>query len=146
MTKASVEDRLVELRLRKAELEKEFQDRENLEKGVRLVDNPRPIALRRSDDIRKELNTVLDEIDNCEKALSIDTTSAQGTEKGELKERVTKWAEAKNLTIGKTVPSGQISKLVRDLKKEGIETSDGAVRTILSRLGYSAERKGKDAS
>lgn len=143
MKRAEIEDKLAELRLRKAELKKELEDRENLDKGIFLKNNPRPFPLRSSDKIRTELESVADEIDNLETALGPQT---QRPAKGELKDRVEKWANEEKLQTGKTVTSGKVEKLVRDLAKEGISTNAGAVRTILSRLGYSKEREDKDAS
>jgi hypothetical protein len=146
MTKTEIEDKLVQLRFQKAKLEKELEDRENLEKGIMLKNNPRPMSFRGADIIRSELNSVLDEIDSCEKALDIDKTTTETKAKGDLKQRVLQWAKDEKLVAGKTVSSNKIEKLVRDLNKDGYNTTAGAVRTILSRDGYSEERKDRDAS
>ncbi len=59
MTRVDIQDKLADLRLQKAKLEKELEDRENLEKGIMLKDNPRPMSFRSADIIRSELNTIL---------------------------------------------------------------------------------------
>ncbi|MEX1138362.1 MAG: hypothetical protein WEB33_02470 [Bacteroidota bacterium] len=141
MSKSEIENRLIDLRLRRTKLEKELEDRENLEKGIREVANTRPIPLRSASQIRLELQGVLDDIDNFEKALP---TTALG--KGKLKRMVDNWAKGETFKVGETVPSKKIDKFVRDLKSKGIKTSVGSVRAKLSELGYSDERKGRGAS
>ena len=140
MNRKEVEDKLVDLRYRMVKLEKDLKDRRNLESGILEANSGRPPILRPVKDIQKELAAVDDEITSLLKAL--DETVATGTvsSKGDLKQRVEKWAKVESFKQGKAVPAAKIQKFVRDLGKEGFKTTTGSVRSTLSRLGYSKDK------
>ena len=108
------------------------------------MNSGREIVLRPAKDIQKELAAVDDDIDSLLKAL--DETLAIGTasSKGDLKQKVEKWAKDQGFKKGESVSSKKIEKFVRDLNKEGIKTRPEAVRATLSRLEYSKEKGTSD--
>jgi hypothetical protein len=144
MNRKDAEDKLVDLRYRKAKLDKDLKDRRNLEKGTMEINSGRPPILRHAKEIERELAAVDDDIDSLLKAL--DVTGATGTtsSRGDLKKRVAQWAKEQGFKQGESVPSKKIEKYVRDLNKEGIKTKPEAVRATLSRLGYSKEKPPSD--
>ena len=68
----------------------------------------------------------------------------KGNKYGYLKAKISELAERDKCKKGETVPSIKINKWVREISKSGYQAQDGAVRSILTRLGYTKERKNKD--
>jgi hypothetical protein len=144
MNRKDAEDKLVDLRYRKAKLDKDLKDRRNLEKGTMELNSGRPPILRPAKEIERELAAVDDDIDSLMKALDETDKTGAASSRGDLKKRIAEWADAQGFKLGESVPSKKIDKYVRDLNKAGIKTRPEAVRATLSRLGYSKEKQDTD--
>jgi hypothetical protein len=89
--------------------------------------------------IEADLRAVENELTDLESALS--PASSLSAPKGTLQEAVGDWAESQGFEPGVSVPSKKIAKFIRDNKENFPKLSDGSIRSTLSRLGYSAEKK-----
>jgi hypothetical protein len=135
---SELRDRQAELLVRKSKLERELKIRRDFDSGiVYLLDDM--ILPRALPAIEKDLRVVDNELTDIEAGLSPSPRSA--FPKGELKEAIRVWADAEGFEPGKSVPSPKIAKFIRDNKVKFSNLNDGVVRSTLSRLGYSQEKK-----
>ena len=63
---------------------------------------------------------------------------------GKLTEKLQEFIRRDGCKPGETVPSAKIHMWVRELAKQGYKTSAGSIRAILTKLGYTIERRKKE--
>ena len=128
-----------ELLVRKAKLQRELERRKKSDKGIFYV-NDDPILPRAVSIIEKDLREVENMLTDLGAGLSL--ASRPSGRRGSLKAAVQAWVEEEGFETDESVPSTKIAKFIRENLAKFPNLSEGSVRSTLSRLGYSCEKKG----